>query len=1077
MIASEIPISKTKIILPKRRVELLSRQRLLNALYEYLDRKLIMVSAPAGYGKTSLLIDLAYHSDLPFCWLALDELDRDLPVLIAYLIATLAERFPKFGKRSTSTLSGLTSMEEGMERLLVTLVNEIYDEIHEHFVLVLDDFHLLDEVEPIQYFINRFTQLVSENCHLILSSRSLPNLPDMPLLVAREQVGGLDFSDLSFRPEEIQDLLAQNQEIRLSDEEARELYEVTEGWITGLQFMDLNLARSGRANFQLSQVIGVSVFDYLGQQVLERQPEWLRALLLRSSLLEEFDANLCETVLAPLYPATQNWSSFVETIVQKNLFTLPVGTNGQWVRYHHLFRDYLQERFRQEYPAEVNPILRRLAQFHETQGRWEQAYQLYRQLGDMEALANMIERAGIFMTQHSLLTLESWIKELPPSLIQKRPHLISLRGNIETSKGNTSEAIVLFDRAVMKFRVERDIPGLLLALVRRGDTYRLLGDYQNAARDASEVMEALEANDELQWIYADALRVKGLSLYQQGQSLQAVRLLERALDTYVRVNDTHSIPILLMGTAMVYSAIGNYSEAKASYEKALAIWRTTGNLSWEANLLNNLGVLYHQQGEYELAVHTLEEGLLCAQRSGYKRFEAWILISLGDLYAEVEDFEIAAQNYRQVKDVVQLLGDQFLINYLTLAEVNLALLQKNLSRAHQILDEAAGSLQSTDSNYEHGLYELMRGRLLLLDGRVEEAIDELTASKECFTQDGREIERVWSHTWLAAAQYQAGEKTSAREEIRSALSDPNRIDHHAVIAARQARDMMDGLRHDHESARILRNLFERVDRLNDSLPRTRRQLRRLTHTIQVPPAQLVIKSFGRGQVSVNGRALTMTEWQTQSVRELFFYLLSVNRPMTKEKISEVLWPETTEPAKLRIRFKNEMYRLRHAVGQNAIRFEDEHYRFNPGIDHEYDVEAFEAYLARAKSAATSDEQVSLYQKAIELVRGPYLEDIGSTWILPEREHLSQEFLSACLVLAELYLKGGQTLKSLATCQRALEYDPTSEATYRLMMEVYHRMGDRASVVHTYQACEQTMHRTFSLPPSEETQKLYHQFIS
>jgi DNA-binding SARP family transcriptional activator len=221
----------------------------------------------------------------------------------------------------------------------------------------------------------------------------------------------------------------------------------------------------------------------------------------------------------------------------------------------------------------------------------------------------------------------------------------------------------------------------------------------------------------------------------------------------------------------------------------------------------------------------------------------------------------------------------------------------------------------------------------------------------------------------------------------------------------------------------------------------------------------------------------MTEWQTQSVRELFFYLLSVNRPMTKEKISEVLWPETTEPAKLRIRFKNEMYRLRHAVGQNAIRFEDEHYRFNPGIDHEYDVEAFEAYLARAKSAATSDEQVSLYQKAIELVRGPYLEDIGSTWILPEREHLSQEFLSACLVLAELYLKGGQTLKSLATCQRALEYDPTSEATYRLMMEVYHRMGDRASVVHTYQACEQTMHRTFSLPPSEETQKLYHQFIS
>ena len=357
MVATEIPISKTKIILPKRRVELLSRARLLDILYERLDRKLIIVSAPAGYGKTSLLIDLAHHSELPFCWLALDPLDREPQRFIAYFIAALTERFPQFGNRSRSVLNGLTSLEEGMERLLVTLVNEIYDEIHEHFVLVLDDFHLLDDVEAIRYFVNRFIQLIGENCHLVLSSRSLPELQDIPLLVAREQIGGLDFSDLSFRPEEIQALLAQNQQIHLSDEEARKLVETTEGWVTGLQFLDTDQLRSGRNLFQSSHAVGVSVFDYLGQQVLQSQPESLKLFLLRSSLLEEFDAALCKAVLGPLYPEPQDWSKFLETISQKNLFVLPVGANGQWLRYHHLFRDYLQERFRRECPEAVTPIL------------------------------------------------------------------------------------------------------------------------------------------------------------------------------------------------------------------------------------------------------------------------------------------------------------------------------------------------------------------------------------------------------------------------------------------------------------------------------------------------------------------------------------------------------------------------------------------------------------------------------------------------------------------------------------------------------------------------------------------------
>src|SRR5262249_39011369 len=153
--------------------------------------------------------------------------------------------------------------------------------------------------------------------------------------------------------------------------------------------------------------------------------------------------------------------------------------------------------------------------------------------------------------------------------------------------------------------------------------------------------------------------------------------------------------------------------------------------------------------------------------------------------------------------------------------------------------------------------------------------------------------------------------------------------HYPIVTVRQARTWLEGLRNDREARASLRSLFERADRLEEQLPRIRRQLRRLAKAIEVPVPSLNIHAFGQGQVWVNGVLITRHRWQTQSVRELFYYLLAEHRPLTKEQIGETLWPDFTDPAKLRLRFKNEMYRLRRALGPEAVLFENEYYRFNP----------------------------------------------------------------------------------------------------------------------------------------------------
>ena len=196
------------------------------------------------------------------------------------------------------------------------------------------------------------------------------------------------------------------------------------------------------------------------------------------------------------------------------------------------------------------------------------------------------------------------------------------------------------------------------------------------------------------------------------------------------------------------------------------------------------------------------------------------------------------------------------------------------------------------------------------------------------------------------------------------------------LPSHQSRDWLVGLRNDPQTKQNLRDLFKKADSLDVQLPGIRRQLHRLARAIEVPSPKLIIRAFGQGDVQVNGKPVTLKDWQTQSVRELFFYLLSIKRPMTREQIGEALWAEMTEPAKLNLRFKNEIYRLRRAMGQDVIFFKENRYQFNPALDHEYDVEAFEAFVAKGKSCSDPIERISLYQRAIDLVHGHYLEDIG-----------------------------------------------------------------------------------------------------
>jgi LuxR family maltose regulon positive regulatory protein len=1068
---TSLPVTRTKVLLPGRPPSLLTRPRLIDLLEGSLDRRLILITAPAGYGKTSLLVDLAHQAELPICWYALDPLDQDLQRFAAHLIASIAQRFPGFGSRSAAAVQDIRTGDPDLDRLVRTIVNEVYDLIREHFIMVLDDYHLVRDSSVVNRFVSQFIQRVDENCHLILSSRTLLPLPDLPLMVARSQVGGLDFEELAFRPHEVQALVLQNHHLTMPQGEAEELARHTEGWITGLLLSTQTLYQGMADRARVARASGVGLYDYLAQQVLDQQPVRLQDFLLRTSLLEEFDSELCEAILGP----GEDWQELVQAVLRRNLFVLPVENGGLWLRYHHLFQGFLQVQLAQRHPAEPERILRRMAAVFTQEEQWEKAHEALQRLGDPAATADLIEQAGpSMMVGGRLLLLGRWLEALPAEALASRPGLISVRGDVAVMLGQVADGLTWLNQAETALRGAHEGPRLARTLVRRSVAHRFLGHYREALHDADEALALTESGESAGPVRAGAMRARGLGLFHLGQLDQAADWLERSLAAYTALGDEQNRALLLGELGLVHMNRGRCAVAMEHYQRALTYWGRTSNPLRQTTVLNNLGVLYHLKGEYDQAVSYLDEALHCARESGYPHMAAVALAGIGDLYRDLDAPESARDAYRQAQEIAQKADDRFMLRYLALVRADLARLDGDLPQAGHQLEAVAPQIEESGSSYEKGMWQFEMGRLALARGDAPQATRRLEEASRYLDDGGGRAESARVHLYLALACQTAARPQCARTHLELALELRASLEseHTLVVAGRDARGLLEAWRRDPTVGRRVSGLLRQVAQFERDLPALRRRLRWGTSAVVSPPPRLTIQALGRSQVLAGGDPIADPEWQSRKiVRDLFFLLLAHADGLTKEEVGAIFWPDSS-PAQLRLRFKNTIYRLRRALGQDVVLFDADLYRFDRSLDYEYDVVLFRAKLRQAQVASDPAERQAAYWEAVNLYQGPYLPEAEGTWVLPEREALHWAYRQALTSVAEHHLLSGEFRESLDCCRRLLTDDRCAEDAHRLAMRAHAAGGNRAAVVRQYQCCRQALLEEIGAPPSPQTEELY-----
>ena len=1074
-------VTRTKIIPPRRRADLLSRQRLLDTLYEFLDFKLIILIAPAGYGKTFLLVDFAQSTELPACWYALDPLDRDLHRFFVHFIAAIAERFPDFGRASTAALESLANGQGAIEQLVATIVNDLYEHVREHFVFVIDDFFLVEDNPAINLFISQFVQQVDENCHIVLASRKLLSIPDMALMIARGYVGGMDFEDLAFAPQELQALTQKNYGYQMADAEAAALVEATDGWIIGLLLSAQSKLRSISGRMRLMRASGLDLYDYLAEQVLNQQPEVIRDFLLRTALLEEFDADLCAAILGEAWrPPDQSWHNLIDEVLRRNLFVLPLGEDSAWLRYNHVFQDFLQKRLMKVRPEEEKMILERLAAYYQQQEDWEKAHYYINRMGDLGAIAALLERAGLALLYGGRIALLStWLSQLPPDFLRERPALQSLYGAVIVRQDNPKQGLALLNEAATALQATGDLPHLAHTLVRRAVVHRLLGDYQAALADADQVLHLLPATATLDAAAARArvlaLRSKGLSFYAMGKPALGLPHLQAALTAYQLLDDSYNIALTTQDIALSYLQLGQYSNALPGFERALAAWRNHDNLSGQALVLNNMGYLFSLQGKHEQALTHLEEALTCAQRSGYTRIVCYALLSIGDLFADLDLWEAALEVYEQAMPIVRQRNEQVLLLSLELALARLASFTADWEGAFLHLDSASKLVMEQKSGYEWGLYQLTVGRCYLAQTKAAEAIVPLHEALTHFDQASQPIEVACTQLLLAAALYTA-KGANAPLHLRQGLDLAASLESRYMVLT-----IMRSLRLYWQNRKALAadsrlaTWLEEVERVEQIIPKQSRQLRKIASpmlaSLLVQPPAFVIRALGRVEVTVNGKSITNSDWQTIISRDLFLCLLAHPEGLTKEAIGAIFWPDAG-PAELKTRFKNAIYRLRNALRQDVVLYTNDFYHYNWAIDYQYDVEEFLQKVGEGDRCNVPAQKVERYQAAVMLYRGAYLPDVDASWAWSTREHLQRIFIDTALSLAQLYFAQQDYGPALEVCQRVLAEDPCMEDAHRLAMRIHAALGNRADVARQFALCQKILLEEVDAPPSPQTEELY-----
>lgn len=437
-------IVSTKLHIPHVRSSLVSRPRLMRKLNEGMDAKLTLVSAQAGYGKTTALSEWAKQCDALVAWISLDKQDNDWTKLWSYVIASIQEKVPGFGLTVEPLLPSGPSAS--LETVIPALLNEL-NQITGKLVIIIDDYHVI-ELPAIHQSMLYLLEHLPSHVHLYIASRTDLAIPTARLL-AKGELHRIIMQDLRFQLDEGLVFFRDMTDLLLTREQVTELFHQTEGWISGLQLAAISLKRSDNIAETIQQFSGQQhhISDYLLEEVFHHQSEQVRSFLLETSILSQMNHSLCEAVTGQM-----NGQEQLEKLDQLNLFVIPLDEHRNWYRYHQLLSDFLQPLLFRTDPDKWMQVHIRAANWMENYGFDEKAVEHYLEGKQFADAVRLIEKNLHALVQTKSIVLMKWISVLPENSFAEKPMIELFYISVLLGVGEWEAAFSRVGQAEIRFQ-------------------------------------------------------------------------------------------------------------------------------------------------------------------------------------------------------------------------------------------------------------------------------------------------------------------------------------------------------------------------------------------------------------------------------------------------------------------------------------------------------------------------------------------------------------------------------------------------------------------------------------------------
>ncbi|WP_420644530.1 LuxR C-terminal-related transcriptional regulator [Candidatus Leptofilum sp.] len=601
---------QTKLYIPPLRPSLVLRTRLLEQLTHNKHSKLTLISAPAGFGKTTLVVAWlaeGQEGERAACWLSLDENDNGLARFFTYLIAAIRTVAPQFGN---SLLASLQSAQPPNETAVTqTLLNQLAT-LNQPLVLVLDDYHLITDT-AVHNALTTLIEYLPPHIHIIITSREDPPLP-LPRWRVRGQLTEIRADDLRFNTAEATDFFQQTMGLSLGQQAITSLESRTEGWAAGLQLAALSLHGQSDPTEQVASLSGSDrhIADYLLSEVLHQQPPEIQQFLLQTAVLDRLCAPLCHALLAnQSLLSTLHSQDVLERLEATNLFLIPLDNQRRWYRYHHLFADLLRGRLQRDVgETAVGELHKRAAQWYESQNLHEEAIRHAFEAEDLEYAGRLVAETAVdsLWQQGGAALARQWAKALPASIIQAHPHIAILASTAHLIIGDIQPAARYLDMAANQPSVEAEWH-LLEAILLRNQ-----GQVPQALELAQHALENLASDQHNLRTFAYLQLVSNfLQMAELDEAEQVIHMIRRHFDQI----DVGSRLHVLRMHGLIATNRANFYQAAAIYGEGLQL-PDAERQPMIGTLYNGLGFLRFQQHEMDQAASYYEQAKIWADRTG-----------------------------------------------------------------------------------------------------------------------------------------------------------------------------------------------------------------------------------------------------------------------------------------------------------------------------------------------------------------------------------------------------------------------------------------------------------------------------